>query len=246
MHRDQYLPLSRRLRTLSISLVTVGAVLGSSGTGWAQQTQPNTPSLPTAPAASVAPLEPPTTEADLRVTLETLLQEHTYLAGNAIAPMIEGNQPAAQAAATVLDQNTQQLGALFGQLYGPETQGAFVPLWRRHITDYVVYAQAGLAGDATAQQQARQDLLQFAQDLDGFLSEATPTLPAGTIADGMTMHVQGTMQVIDALEAKDYSTAFNLAKQGADMTASLGEPLAAAIAQQLPEQFAAANAAEEQ
>ena len=53
------------------------------------------------------------------------------------------------------------------------------------------------------------------------------------------MHVQGTLQVIDTLEAKDYMTAFDLAKQGADMTASMGDPLASAIAQQKPDEFSA-------
>jgi hypothetical protein len=78
--------------------------------------------------------------------------------------------------------------------------------------------------------------------MDTFMTGANPDLPSGTVGDGLTMHVQGTLQVIDALEAKDYMTAFNLANQGADMTASLGDPLASAIAQPMPDQFSANGA----
>ena len=182
----------------------------------------------------------PSSAADLRVALDLLLQEHTYLAGQAIGPVIAGQTAQADAAASVLDANTQQLGALVGSVYGQQTQQSFVQLWRRHLSDYVQYAQAGLKSDTATQQLAREDLLQYAQDTDTLLSGVNPDLPPGSIASGLTMHVEGTLQVIDALEAKDYVTAFTLGKQGADMTAMLGDPLASAIAQQFPAQFPSA------
>ncbi len=216
----------------------------ATSTSATSSTAGNTPAaLPTAAPADVTPVTMPQTEADLRVTLDTLLQEHTYLAGNAIAPVVAGDQAQAAAAQTVLDQNTQQLGQLFGSLYGPEAQQTFLQLWRRHIADYVQYAQAESNHDSAKQDQARQDLLGFAQDMDQFLTTNNPSLAPGTVASGLTMHVQGTTQVIDALEAKDYATAFNLAKQGADMTSDLGDPLASAIAEEMPNQFAASQPA---
>jgi hypothetical protein len=104
----------------------------------------------------------------------------------------------------VLDANTQELGNVFGTVYDQQTQQDFVQLWRRHLTDYVLYAQAGLNADSATQQQARQDLLQFVQDTDNLFTSVNPDLPAGTMSSGLTMHVQGTLQAIDALEAKDY------------------------------------------
>jgi hypothetical protein len=103
----------------------------------------------------------------------------------------------------------------------------------------VPYAQAESNHDSAKQDQAGQDLLGFAQDMDQFLTTNNPSLAPGTVASGLTVHVQGTTRVIDAPEAKDYATAFNLAKQGADMTSDLGDPLASAIAQEMPNQFAA-------
>jgi hypothetical protein len=199
--------------------------------------------LPTAAPGTVSALPALQSESDLRVALNRLLEEHTYLAGQAIAPVIADEPAQAAAAAALLDANTQELGNLLGAVYGQETQQAFVTLWRRHLTDYVQYARAGLNDDLATQQQARQDLLEFAQDTDNLLSSMNPDLPAGTVSTGLSAHVQGTLQVIDALEAKDYPTAFALAKTGADMTAVLADPLAVAIATQFPDRFAGGGTA---
>jgi hypothetical protein len=195
--------------------------------------------LPTAAPNAIVPLPPLTSEADLRVALDTLLMEHTYLAGQAIGPVLADQPAQAAAAASVLDANTQEMGNLLGAVYDQQTQQSFVRLWDRHLTDYVQYARAGMNGDAATQQQARADLLQFAQDMDSLLTGVNPDLPAGTVSAGLTMHVQGTLQVIDAMQAKDFPTAYQLGKSGADMTAMLGDPLALAIAQQYPDRFPA-------
>jgi hypothetical protein len=210
----------------------------TTGTPAASTTLGGTPApLPTAAPATIQMLQPLQTESDLRVVLDTLLEEHTYLAGQAIAPVIANQPDEAAAAASVLDANTQELGTLIGTVYDTQTQQTFLQLWRRHLADYVQYAQAGLNGDTATQQQARQDLLEFAQDTDTLFSSVNPSLPAGTVGTGLTMHVLGTLQVIDALEAKDYPTAFGLGKAGADMTAMLGDPLAVAMASQFPDRF---------
>jgi hypothetical protein len=131
---------------------------------------------------------------------------------------------------------------VLGAVYDQQTQQAFLTLWRRHLTDYVQYARAGQNGDIATQQLVRQDLLEFAQATDNLLSSMNPDLPAGVVSTGLSMHIQGTLQVIDALEAKDYATAFTLAKTGANMTAMLGDPLAVAIAAQFPDRFAGGGA----
>jgi len=224
--------------TLSAGAPTAVPTAMLGGTPLPSTTAVGTPApLPTAAPGTVAPLRTFQSESDLRVVLNRLLEEHTYLAGQAIALVLD-NQPAqAAAAASVLDANTQELGNVFGTVYDQQTQQDFVQLWRRHLTDYVQYAQAGLNADSATQQQARQDLLQFAQDTDNLFTSANPDLPAGTMSSGLTMHVQGTLQAIDALEAKDYPTAYALGKSGAGMTAMLGDPLAEAIAAQFPDRF---------
>jgi hypothetical protein len=197
-------------------------------------------SLPTAPLSSV-PAVMPKTASDLRTVLDTLLTEHTYLAGQTTGALLGGRMDEAQAAAMTLDVNAQEIAGLIGSVYGQPAQQQFLSLWRRHLADYALYAQATPQADATNRSQARQDLVSFAQDLDVFISSANPNIAAGSLADALTKHVEGTLDVIDAQASKEYPRAFTLAKQGADMTAMLGDPLAAAIAQQFPDEFPMAS-----
>jgi hypothetical protein len=197
-------------------------------------------SLPTAPPSSV-PAATAQSASDLRTVLDTLLTEHTYLAGQTTGALLGGRMDEAQAAAMTLDVNAQEIAGLIGSIYGQPAQQQFLSLWRRHLADYAQYAQATPQADVTSRSRAREDLVSFAQDLDAFISSANPNVPAGSLVDGLTKHVEGTLDVIDAQSARDYPRAFTLAKQGADMTAMLGDPLAVAIAQQFPEEFPTAS-----
>ncbi len=197
--------------------------------------------LPTA-APTIVPTPTIESESDLRVALNNLLQEHTLLAGMAADALVGNRQPAAQAAATVLDANSQELAGLVGSFYGTDQQQQFLQLWRRHIADYAQYAQATTVGDEASKDAARQDLNGFVQDFDNFFSSANPNIAPGSLVQPMSMHTMGTLQVIDALGAKDYMTAFTMGKAGAEMAAQMGDPLSVAIAAQFPGQFTAVTA----
>jgi uncharacterized protein YcfL len=181
--------------------------------------------------------------SDLRVAMNSLLLEHTLLAGMTADAIVGQRQSAAQAAATVLDSNSQELAQLVGSFYGSDAQQQFLTLWRRHISDYATYSQATVANDQASKDSARQDLNGFVQDFDTFFSSANPNIQPGSLVQPMTMHVMGTLQVIDALGAKDYMTAYSLGKAGAEMSAQMGDPLSTAIVAQFPDQFTSASAA---
>ena len=201
------------------------------------------PALPTA-APTLVPQASVQSESDLRVALNTLLMEHTFLAGMTADALVGGRQSAAQAAATGLDSNSQELAQLVGSFYGSDSQQQFLTLWRRHISDYAQYSQATVANDQSGKDAARQDLNGFVQDFDSFFSSANPNIQPGSLVQPMTMHVMGTLQVIDALGNKDYATAYSMGKAGAEMSAQMGDPLAVAIVAQFPNQFTVAATAQ--
>jgi hypothetical protein len=201
------------------------------------------------PAATPAPdlgAEPlPGTATALRGELQLLLQEHTYLAGNTTDALLGGREAEAGAAGAALNLNSSALSRKVGSLFGAGPEARFVEQWSRHIDDYRRYALGHLSGSDAQRQEARADLDAFVPVLAGLLRETVPALPDGALTAALTMHVRGTLDVIDAQAARDYARVFALSRDGATMAATdLGDPLAVAIAQQLPERFpAAADAA---
>jgi hypothetical protein len=94
-----------------------------------------------------------------------------------------------------------------------------------------LYAQATHQADDTSKSQAGQDLVSFAQDLDAFISSAIRTSPRAASPKDWPLTSKARWPWTTRRPAK---TIFTLAKQGADLTAMLGDPIAAAIAEQFP------------
>jgi hypothetical protein len=182
-----------------------------------------------------------TGSAKLRQTLTDLFNSHVYLAGIAVEQAVlteDPNSPQFKAAATTLDQNSQDLASAIESVYGPEAGDAFLKQWREHIGFFVDYTVGGLTSDKQMQQKAGEDLAQYEDDFGAFLSEATGgELDAGAAADALGMHVDSLVVAVDSLLAGD-GRAFDLlyaaSKDHMPMTASA---LAGAIAAQNPDQF---------
>jgi hypothetical protein len=180
----------------------------------------------------------PGTAVGLRAELHFLLQEHTYLAGNTTDAFLNARQPEMGAAGAALNLNSSSLARLFGSLYGPAAEARFLESWTRHIYDYKRYAQGHVEGSDALRQDARADLESLVPTAESFLGETIPTLPAGVAGTALSMHVQGTLEVIDAQAARDFTRVYSLAREGATMSATgLADPLALAIASQFPDRF---------
>jgi hypothetical protein len=116
--------MSHRFRTLVAVTVTAAATLGTAAHATAMDT----------PTAG-------TRAAGLRATLNTLFQEHVYLAAAATGAALGGRDEEFKAAAGALDGNSVAIGRAIGTVYGTDAEKAFLPLWRRHIgfaVDYTV------------------------------------------------------------------------------------------------------------
>ena len=179
--------------------------------------------------------------AKLRQTFTDLLNSHVYLAGIAVEQAVLTENPNStqfKAAASTLDQNSQDLAAAIESVYGPEAGEAFLKQWREHIGFFVDYTIGGLTNDMQMQKKAAADLDTYRGDFSAFLEEATGgELSADAASDALQMHVNSLVTAVDSVLAGDpkvFSHLYEAAHGHMPMTAAA---LAGAIAGQSPEDF---------
>jgi hypothetical protein len=175
----------------------------------------------------------------LRVSLNTLLAEHTYIAARATGAAIGNRQPEFMAAAAALDGNSNDIIRAIASIYGDEAGRAFGPLWKKHIGFVVEYTTGLAMKDSAKADKAVNDLLAYSQEFGAFLNSATRGgLPTSAVADLVKMHIVTLKDVIDA------QAAGNTAKVYADLRKAFGhmgmvaDPLAEAIVKQFASRFA--------
>lgn len=142
--------------------------------------------------------------ADLRAGLTSLLQEHTYLAGIAVATAYTAGADSAEfkAAAATLDANSVALSKAVGSLSDAKHEKAFLELWRAHIGNFVTYAVATKGGDAAGAKAAVKDLMAYTKSAGGFFEEVSGgKLPAAAIAKSLEGHIATLTKAIDDLAA---------------------------------------------
>lgn len=176
--------------------------------------------------------------SDLRATLNTLLQEHIFLAANATGAALGGRTPEFQAAAGALDGNSQDIARAIGSVYGADAGTAFLNLWRRHIGFVVDYTTGVAKNDKAAQDKAVGALVQYTQDFGAFLAGANPNLPKDAVAGLVKTHVLTLKDVIDAQATKDQVKAYAALRTAGMHMSMIANPLADAIAKQFPDKFA--------
>jgi hypothetical protein len=173
------------------------------------------------------------TASDLRSTLELQLQEHVYLAGLATGQALSGNTKGFEAAAATLDQNSDDLAASVGAVYGDEAGQAFDPLWKKHIGFFVDYTNGIATDDKTKSDKALADLQAYAGEFGAFIESATVGgLPKDAVAKLLESHATTLIAAIDAQKAGDATAAFANLKEAAGHMPAIADPLAAAIAKQ--------------
>jgi hypothetical protein len=187
-------------------------------------------------ASPAVAADPP--PAALRAKLNTLLQEHAYLAAGATGAALGGRDAEFTAAASALDGNSQDLAKAIGSVYGPGAGDAFLGLWRKHIGFFVDYTVGTAKEDNALREKAVADLLGYAQDFAAFLSSANPNLPKDAVAGLVKTHVLTLKSVVDAQASMDPARAYVALREAAAHMGMIADPLAEAIAKQFPERFA--------
>jgi hypothetical protein len=176
--------------------------------------------------------------AGLKSALNTLFQEHVYLAAAATGAALGGREAEFKAAAGALDQNSVAISRAIGSVYGNDAEQAFLPLWRKHIGFAVDYTVGVAGNDKAKQDKAVNDLIGYTKDLGAFLNAANPNLPTTVVAELVQHHVVSLKSVIDAQAAKDPAKAYVALRAAAGHMQAIADPLADAIVKQFPDRFA--------
>jgi hypothetical protein len=176
--------------------------------------------------------------SELRAGLTSLLQEHVYLAGAAIATAVGAGgdleNPAVKSAVETLDGNSVALSEAVGSVYGEDAGAQFLELWRKHIGFFVDYTLGGATGDTAKQDAAKAALDDYRQDFGAFLESATggaAGLSQQAVADDLQVHVNTLITAIDAVLAKDPTVYSKLAEAASHMPMT-AQALAGSIAEQ--------------
>jgi hypothetical protein len=175
--------------------------------------------------------------ADLRVALNNLLFEHTFLAAMATDAALDGRQAEFEAAAAALFANSDDLGAAIGSIYGADAEAAFIPLWNSHIGFFVDYTLGAANDDQAAKDAAIDDQLGYRADFIAFLNSANPALTEDVVSPILTPHVTTLTSVIDEQAANRPNHAYANLRQAYAHMQMVGDPLVAAIVAQFPDMF---------
>ena len=175
--------------------------------------------------------------ANLRSALNSLLGEHTYLIAKSAMAAINSRTIEFEAAAGSLDQNSQDLAAAVGSVYGEGAGDAFLALWRKHIGFFIDYSIAVGADDAKGQEKARNELVGYATDFAAFLNSANPNLPVDVVEGLVVEHAKTTLAVIEAAGENDPATLYSDLRAAYAHMPMIANPLAGAIIAQFPDIF---------
>lgn len=212
-----------------IGVVSVAAMLGAAcGTD-----EPSVDSGAQPPAATSD-----TGAAALRSTLNTLLQEHVYLAASATGAALGGRTDEFDAAAAAVDENSVALADAVTSVYGNAGGEQFLALWRSHIGFFVDYTTAVASDDQRKAGKAVADLQGYADDFGAFIESATEgALTKEAVAGLVLDHVLGLKDVVDAQAAGDVAGAYASLREAAGHMHMIADPLASTIVAQFPDSF---------
>ena len=183
-------------------------------------------------------MTPDSGASELRAGLTSLLQEHVYLAGIAVANGVGNGLDSAQfkAAAGTLDDNSVALADAIGSVYGDDAGKQFLALWRKHIGFFVDYTMAKATKDKPRSAKAKTALDGYRTDFGAFIASANPNLPADAVAEELKPHVQSLFDAIDAVVAGK-ANAFDKLEAAAGHMPMTAKVLAGGIAKQFPDKF---------
>jgi hypothetical protein len=173
---------------------------------------------------------------DLRITLDTLLGEHTQLATLAMRAAL-ADAPDLSAAKGALRENSDELQAAIGSIYGDDAGAAFAEHWRHHTGLYLDYVEATRDGEEAGRQAALDQLTTYQSNFTTFLSDANPFLHAADFRSLVREHTDFLVSQADSYADGDFATAYATQREAWAQIGELSAGLAEAIADQFPNVF---------
>jgi len=182
-----------------------------------------------------------TPAAELRITLDTALTEHAFLAIEAMRKGADGAADFDQASAALL-ANSDDIAGAVSSVYGEENGAAFLEIWNSHIGYFVDYVVATGEGNQEGIDQALAQLEEYKVEQAAFFAGATEDrLPAAALEEGLMMHIDQLLEVFDAYVAGDFETAYTGEREAIHHMSMFAEQLSVAIADQFPDVFEGTN-----
>jgi hypothetical protein len=177
--------------------------------------------------------------ATLRAGLTGLLVQHVAATGFVVQTAVaaKGNlkDPEVAGAVSALSDNTNQLGAAIGSVYGSAAQAQFLKLWRAHIGFFVNYTLGQATHNTAKVATAKKDLAGYISQFAAFTSGATK-LPKAAVANDLQGHVSTLETAINAIVAGS-TTASSSLLAAEDHMAGTGAVLAQGISTSMPSKF---------
>lgn len=164
--------------------------------------------------------------AGLRGALTGLLDDHVWLAGNALqtAVLKGGNlkDPQVKGAVAALDANSVALSKAVGSVY-PAAEAPFLASWRQHIGFFVNYTLGKATHNAKMAADANKALDGYRTSFGQLINSVVPELPADAVAKELIPHVTTLEAAIDAAVAgsPDFQTKLATAAAHMPMTADI-------------------------
>ncbi|HEY3952490.1 MAG TPA: hypothetical protein VGM53_03885 [Streptosporangiaceae bacterium] len=178
--------------------------------------------------------------SSLRAGLTGLLIQHVAATGfvvqTAAAAGGDLKNPEVKGAVSALTDNTNQLGAAIGSVYGSAAKAQFLKLWNAHIGFFVNYTLGMAAHDNAKVATAKKDLAGYISQFSTFVAGATK-LPKPAVAADLRGHVSTLETAINAILAGRASEGSALLMAENHM-AGTGAVLAQGIVASMPSKFA--------
>jgi hypothetical protein len=140
----------------------------------------------------------------LRENMRKLWTDHVVWTRGYIVAAVAG-APDAQAAASRLMKNQEDIGAAVATVYGADAGAKLTTLLKEHISIAVDLIQFGKAGDTNAQKDADARWHRNGEAIADFLSKANPHWPRATLVEMMNMHLATTTDEVAARLTRNWT-----------------------------------------
>ncbi|MCC7364787.1 MAG: hypothetical protein IT303_10480 [Dehalococcoidia bacterium] len=151
-------------------------------------------------------------------------QGHVYLVGELLEATVAQDSARVDAAQSAVNANTQFLATAVDVISEEDIAFTFTDRWQQHIAMYEQYVAATLAGDGAEAEGVREDLEAWAADFAALMADSVrgEGADAADIQEVMELHVRHTLDVADAIIAKD-PQAVAMSREGAQTMADFAK-----------------------
>lgn len=173
--------------------------------------------------------------ATFRVEFNTLLHEHTVMAGEMVTALYEEKDTSRLT--KLMEENQNALAEKVENVYDAETRDRFSDLWTQHIEEYERYTTAKKENDTQAMNEAKENLEKISNDFGELFENAGENLSASTVSSLMREHVSGTLAVVNAVAEDDTTKKANEMKEAYDQAGEFADTLSRGMILDNPNAF---------